>query len=153
MRDVLEPILPVVPVEGIALHIGRSGLSMGDPCEAQLLPDGHVGIFARVRKRFLGLIPLWRQGYLGHVGPVAGQVLTPALLDGATLRLRVVQLTPEHLAGAGMPEILISVWGDTRWLAPFLAVPPAFAPDPPEDGFDNTTPDDAPPARSGRRAR
>lgn len=126
MYDVMEPILPVVPVEGIAVNISRSGLAMGDRCEARLMSDGRVGIFARVRQPILRVIPRWRQGYLGHLGPVAGQVMAPALLEGASLRVRVVQLTPEHLAGPGMPEIMISVWGDPRWLTPFLAVPAAF---------------------------
>lgn len=132
MQEVMQPILPLVPVEQIAVHIARSGLSMGDPCEARLLADGRVGIFARVRQRVLGLIPWWREGYLGHLGPVAAQILAPALLEGAMLRVRVVQLTPEHLAGSGMPEIMISVWGDPRWLAPFLSVPEAFLPVEPE---------------------
>lgn len=126
MHDILEPILPQVPVEGIAVHIARAGLSMGDPAQARLLPDGRVGIFALVRRRFLGLIPRRRTGYLGHLGPVAAQIVTPALLDGTLLRLRIVQLTPEHLAGAGAPEIEISIWGDPRLLAPFLNVPDAF---------------------------
>jgi hypothetical protein len=143
MHEVMEPILPVVPVEGIAVHIGKSGLSMGDRCEARLLPDGLVGIFAKVRRPFLGLIPWWRVGYLGHLGPMAAQVITPALLEGASLRLRVVQLTPEHLAGTGMPEILISVWGDPRWLTPFMDVPPAFLP----ATEDSAPPQKAPPRR------
>jgi hypothetical protein len=48
-------------------------------------------------------------------------------LDGASLRLRVVMLTPEHLVGAGQPEIHISVWGDPRLLTPFLDVPELFS--------------------------
>ncbi|WP_225030263.1 hypothetical protein [Xinfangfangia pollutisoli] len=128
MQDVLEPILPQVPVEGIAVHIARAGLSMGDTAEARLMPDGRVGIYARVRQSLLGVIPRRRIGYLGHLGPVAGQIVAPALLDGAPLRLRIVQLTPEHLAGAGAPEIEISVWGDPRLLVPFLNVPDIFLP-------------------------
>jgi hypothetical protein len=127
MRDIMEPILPQVPVEGIAVHIARSRLSMGDTVTARLMPDGRVGIWARVCRPVLGF-PLWREAYLGHLGPVAGQILTPALLDGAPLRLRVVMLTPEHLAGSGEPEIHISVWGDPRLLTPFLDVPELFVP-------------------------
>ncbi len=104
---------------------------MGDAVTARLMPDGHVGLWARVRRSFLGF-PLWREAYLGHLGPVAAQILTPALLDGAALRLRVVMLTPEHLAGSGEPEIHISVWGDPRLLTPFLDVPELFVP-PPDD--------------------
>ena len=152
MHEVMEPILPTVPVEGIAVNISRSGLSMGDRCEARLMPDGQIGIFGRVRQPILGLIPHWRDAYLGHLGPMAGQVLTPALLEGASLRLRVVQLTPEHLAGTGMPEIMISVWGDPRWLTPFLAVPAAFVPDHADDAMAAETTDPRP-ARTARRGR
>ena len=130
MREIMEPILPQVPVEGISVHIGRSRLSMGDAVTARLLPDGRVGVFALVPRPFLGLVPLRREAYLGHLGPIAAQVLTPALLDGAALRLRVVMLTPEHLVGAGQPEIHISVWGDPRLLTPFLDVPELFHAEP-----------------------
>ncbi|MBP9183462.1 MAG: hypothetical protein KBF78_10040 [Fuscovulum sp.] len=130
MREIMEPILPQVPVEGISVHIGRSRLSMGDAVTARLLPDGRVGVFAQVQRPFLGLVPFRREAYLGHLGPIAAQVLTPALLDGASLRLRVVMLTPEHLMGAGQPEIHISVWGDPRLLTPFLDVPELFHAEP-----------------------
>lgn len=130
MAERLDPILPQVPVEGIAIHIGRAGLCMGDEAHAALLPDGRVGIFARTRRPFLGLWPMWRDTYLGHFGPVAAQILAPALAEGIPLRLRVVVLTPEHLATLGPPEIFVSVWGDARQLAPHLALPDLFLPHP-----------------------
>lgn len=133
MAERLEPILPQVPVEGIAVHIGRAGLCMGDEAQAQLLPDGLVGIFARVKRPLLGLIPARRPTYLGHLGPVAAQVLAPALAGGVALRLRVVVLTPEHLATSGPPEIFVSVWGDPRQIAPYLHLPDLFVPPPLED--------------------
>lgn len=120
MTDRLEPILPQVPVEGIAVHIGNSGISMGDQAEARLLPDGRVGIFAQIRRRMLGFIPTRRVSYLGHLGPVAERILAPALMEGLLLRLRIVVLTPEHLATAGPPEIHVSVWADPQRLAPWL---------------------------------
>jgi len=128
MHDIMEPILPQVPVEGITLHIGRSGLSMGDPAEARLMPDGRVGIWAQLSRPFLGLVPRKRAVRLGHLGDVAQQIVAAALEVGAPLRLRVVMLTPEHLAGSGRPEIHVSVWGDPRLLTPFLDVPDAFQP-------------------------
>lgn len=133
MAERLEPILPQVPVEGIAVHIGRAGLCMGDEAQAQLLSDGRVGIFARVKRPFLGLFPMRRPTYLGHLGPVAAQVLAPALAEGVALRLRVVVLTPEHLATSGPPEIFVSVWGDPRQIAPYLNLPDLFVPPPLEE--------------------
>ncbi len=144
MYDIIEPILPQVPVEGIALHVGRSRLSMGDAVTPRLLPEGLVGIWARVCRRWMGILPLWHVGYLGHLGPVASQILAPALEKGLALRMRVVMLTPEHLAGSGLPEIHVSVWGDPRLLTPFLEgvvpAPPPVAEEPPS------------PAKSGRKA-
>jgi hypothetical protein len=130
MREIPELILPQVPVEGISVHIGRSRLSMGDPVTARLVPDGRVAIWARVYRPFLGIIPRWRSTCLGHLGPVAAQIVTPALLDGHSLRLRVVMLTPEHLAGAGEPEIHVSVWGDPKLLLPFLEMTSIPEPEP-----------------------
>ncbi len=88
MHDILEPILPQVPIEGITLHIGRSGLSMGDAAEARMMADGRVGVWARVKRPVLGIVPRRRDTRLGHLGPVAGQILTSALEEGAPLRLR-----------------------------------------------------------------
>jgi hypothetical protein len=144
MREMIEPILPQVPVEELAIHVAHSRLSMGDAAEARLTSDGRVGIWARVRKPFLG-VPLFRRlAYIGHLGPIPAQILTPALLHDAPLRLRVVMLTPEHLAGAGLPEVHISIWGDPRLLAPFLDVPELFHPPLQADNQ---------PARKGKRLK
>lgn len=123
MSERLDPILPQVPVEGIAIHIGKAGLCMGDAASAALLPDGRVGIYAVVKRPRFGFIPMRRQTYLGHLGPVAAHILAPALAEGVPLRLRVVVLTPEHLARSGPPEIYVSVWGDHHRMAPFLRMP------------------------------
>lgn len=149
MPDRLEPILPQVPVEGLRIHIGRSALSMGDAAEVRLLADGQVGVFARVRRRWAGLVPVRRDTCIGHLGPIAAGIVAPALLEGAPLRLRVVSLTPEHLAGSGPPEAFVSIWGDPRWLAPWLQVPGMFQP--PQDG--EPASEEPPPPRKGRRMR
>ena len=120
MRDIIEPILPQIPVEEIALHIGRSRLSIGDKVTPRLTKDGQVGLWARVRRPWLGLVPMWRDTYLGHLGPVASQILAPAVERGTVLRMRVVVLHPEHLSGGRPPEIHVSAWGDPRLLKPFL---------------------------------
>ena len=132
MHDIIEPILPQVPVEGIALHVGRSRLSMGDTVTPRLMPEGLVGLWARIFRPWMGIVPLWREGYIGHLGPMASQILAPALEKGLALRMRVVMLTPEHLAGSGQPEIHVSVWGDPRLLTPFLdTIAPHVTEEPP----------------------
>ncbi|MFE3836793.1 hypothetical protein [Pseudogemmobacter sonorensis] len=159
MAERLEPILPQVPVEGIAVHIGRARLCMGDAVRATLLPQGKVGIVGRVRRPILGFIPAWRETYLGHLGPLAESILAPALAEGVGLRLRVVQLTPEHLATSGPPEIHVSVWGDPRLLAPFLSLQDHFLPPPdfhaasaPDHLAAEDTPQDPSPDPSGDEA-
>lgn len=129
MIERLEAILPQVPVEGIAVHVARAGIGMGDMAEARLLPDGRVGIYAMVRSRVLGVFPVRRMSYLGHLGPVAERILAPALIEGLMLRLRIVVLTPEHLATSGPPEIHVSVWADPHRLAPCLGPDALFLPD------------------------
>lgn len=98
------------------------------------MPDGRVGVFGLIRRPILGFLPSRRVSYLGHLGPVAEQILAPALMVGLMLRLRVVLLTPEHLATSGPPEIHVSIWADPYKLAPFVTTEaldlPAFDSDP-----------------------
>lgn len=129
MPERLTPLLPQVPVEGIAVHIGKTGLCLGDEAKAQMLADGRVGIYAQTNCRFLGIFTVKRERYLGHIGPLAAQIITPALSEGIQLRVRIVMLTPEHLATSGPPEIHVSVWGDQRKLAPFLSLPGLWQPE------------------------
>lgn len=127
-NDIVELILPQVPVEGIAVHIGRSRLSMGDTVTPKVIAEGKVGLWVRLNRPWAGIIPLQRDTYIGHLGDVASQILYPAVQAGHPLRMRVVVLTPEHLAGAGQPEIHVSVWGNPKLLLPFLEAAPAALP-------------------------
>ena len=106
------PILAKTPVLGLAVHVGRSGLCIGDRAELSLTAEGQVSISANVRCRYLGLVPYHRDARLGHLGPVVARILAPTLAKGYPLRVRIVGITPEHLCGATGPEIHVSVWGD-----------------------------------------
>ena len=64
----------------------------------------------------LGVIPRQRPAHLGHLGPVAEEIVSPSLSHGDSLRVRIVDLVPEHLSNGFPPEIYISVWGDPRHL-------------------------------------
>lgn len=133
MAERLEPIFSQVPVEGIAFHIGRSGLAMGDEARAALLSDGRVGIFAQVRRMFLGIFPRRRLTYVGHLGPIAEQVLAPALQKGVSLRVHIVVITPEHLATSGPPEIHVSIWGDASRIGPLPSLDELYEAGPAEE--------------------
>ena len=132
MTERLEAILPQVPVEGIAVHIGRAGIWM-------------------VRRRLMGISPVRRMSYLGHLGPVAERILAPALIEGLMLRLRIVVLTPEHLATSGPPEIHVSVWADPYRLAPCLSDDALILPEPLRDA--DRDEDALSPARGPARER
>jgi hypothetical protein len=69
---------------------------------------------------FLGLIPRQRPAHLGHLGPLAEEIVAPSLAHGDPLRVRIIDLVPEHLSNGYPPEVYISVWGDPRHLNPVL---------------------------------
>lgn len=112
MIETLCPILPKTPVLGLRLHVGRSGLCIGDPAELCLSETGELAIYAPVNRRFLGLVPYRRDTELGHLAPRVARLLAPAVAGGHPLRVRIVGITPEHLSGPNGPELHVSVWGD-----------------------------------------
>ena len=118
MQDLLQPLIHKAAVHNIALNVARTGLSIGDPAELVPLPDGRIGVFALRHRRILGLIPHRVTVLIGTLGPHAAALIAPAVERGESLRIRIVGLTPEHLAtpphGA---EVHISVWGDPRHIA------------------------------------
>ncbi|MFM7336159.1 MAG: hypothetical protein ACKO2N_20955 [Tabrizicola sp.] len=120
MSDAKLPLIHKAPVEGLAIHVARTGLAIGDSARLERLSDGRIGVFARLKKPILGLIPHHRDGLVGHLGPVAEEILSPSLAHGDDLRVRIIDLTPEHLANGYPPEVYISVWGDPRHLQPIL---------------------------------
>ena len=127
MYDQLQPILPMTRLVGLCVNVAATRLSIGDALEARLQGDGRVGIFAPVRRRLLGLIPRSTLRLLGHLAPAAGGLIAPALQTGTRLRVRIVGLTPEHLAPE--PEVHVSVWGVARAVPskPASRTPPPFA--------------------------
>jgi hypothetical protein len=130
MTDAKLPLIHKAPVEGLEIHVARAGLAIGDAARLDRLPDGRVGVFARLRQPLLGVIPRQREGLVGHLGPVAEEIIAPSLAHGDDLRVRIIDLVPEHLANGYPPEVYISVWGDPRHLQPVLAA--VGLPAPPE---------------------
>jgi hypothetical protein len=113
MYDIIEPIIHKATVMDLRINIKNTGLSIGDTAELHLNEDGCVSVFATALRRgfFLRRRVLCR---VGQLGPQASQMLTPALRRGERLRVRIVGLTPEHLAPEGKAEMHISVWGTIR---------------------------------------
>lgn len=128
MSDSKLPLIHKAPVEGLLINVARAGLVIGDTAGIVRLPDGRIGVYARVRKPFLGMIPRRRTVLIGHLGPSVEDILAPSLSHQDALRVRIIDLTPEHLSHGFPPEIYISVWGDPRHLMPVFGVPDAFLP-------------------------
>jgi hypothetical protein len=120
MTDAKLPLIHKAPVEGLQIHVARAGIAIGVTAWLDRLNDGRVGVFTRLRQPILGLIPRQRPGLVGHLGPVAEEIVAPSLAHGDTLRVRIIDLVPEHLANGFPPEVYISVWGDPRHLQPIL---------------------------------
>ncbi len=120
MTDAKLPLIHKAPVEGLMIHVARTKLVIGDTAWLDRLSDGRVGVFADVNQPFLGIIPRHRPALLGHLGPMAEEIVAPSMAHGDALRVRIIDLVPEHLANGYGPEVYISVWGDPRHLSPAL---------------------------------
>jgi hypothetical protein len=120
MTDAKLPLIHKAPVEGLQIHVARTGLAIGDTAWLDRLTDGHIGVFARLSQPLFGLIPRRRPGLVGHLGPLAEEIVTPSIAHGDALRVRIIDLVPEHLANGYPSEVYISVWGDPRHLQPIL---------------------------------
>lgn len=110
MPQALLPLIHKAKVQGLLVQVARSGLSLGDEASIVQLEDGRIGILARTRVRLLGLIPVQRQRMIGYFGPQATDLIRPELDRAEGMRLRVVGVTPEFLAGPGGAEVHVSVW-------------------------------------------
>lgn len=131
MNDLLQPLIHKAAVHSITVNVARTGLSIGAPAELHTLPDGRVGVFVQLKRWFLGLIPRQVMALVGVLGPHATALIAPAVERGESLRVRIVGLTPEHLASEGAgPEIHISVWGDPRHIAVWGKDGTVFTPSP-----------------------
>ncbi len=119
MQEIIEPIIHKAAVTELKLMLKTTGLSIGDSAQLHLEDDTRIAVYAHIHKRrfLIRRRVLARFGYLGaHATPL----LAPALRRGDHMRVRVVDLTPEHLAPNGKAEMYISVWGTARH---FLARP------------------------------
>lgn len=110
MQHPYQPIIHKARLHGLAVNVGRTGLSLNDAAELQQNEQG-IGVHAMLQRPFLGLIPRQKRIYLGQLGPAASALVAPHLDRGGPLRVRIVGLTPEHLAGTDGPEVHVSVWG------------------------------------------
>jgi hypothetical protein len=124
MQDIIEPIIHKAAVCDLTMTLRTSGLSINDPAELRLSDDDRVAVYARTLKRsfFIRRSVLRHLGYLGASATV---LLTPILRRGDHLRVRIVGLTPEHLASDGQAEMHVSVWGTARHF--YASKPPAPA--------------------------
>jgi hypothetical protein len=110
MQDILQPILHSTKVEALCRGINRTGLSIGDPAELIPTAEGGVEVAARINRRFL-LIKRRQLCVIGRLGVSASRLVAPLLGRPEALRVRIVGITPEHLAPDGRAEMQVSIWG------------------------------------------
>lgn len=118
MQDTLQPLIHKAPVMGLRVNVTQARLCIGDTAALRLLTDGQIGIFAQASRRFLGSLRPKSLQHLGNLGPAGAAIIGQALQEGRHLRVRIVGLTPEHLAQDSGAEVWISVWGDASSLSP-----------------------------------
>jgi hypothetical protein len=127
LQEIIEPIIHKAAVIDLQIPLKPTGLSIGDAAELHLGDDGRISVYTHISKRSF----LFRRRVLAHVGflgPQAGPLLSAALRRGDHLRVRIVGLTPEHLAPNGKSEMHISVWGTTRHFYARTEPKPALQP-------------------------
>jgi hypothetical protein len=118
MTDLLQPLIHKAAVHDICVDVSRSKLCIGDPVQLLPLGDGRIGVVAESRSRWFWVIPRRVSRLIGVLGPLASELIAPAVVQGEQLRVRIVGLTPEHLAQTpGRAEVHISVWGDPRHIS------------------------------------
>jgi len=120
MTDAKLPLIHKAPVEGLQIHVARTGLAIGNTAWLDRLTNGRIGVFARLSRPIFGIVPRMRPGLVGHLGPMAEEIVAPSLAHGDALRVRIIDIVPEHLSNGFPPEVYISVWGDPRHLQPIL---------------------------------
>ena len=125
MQHLFQPIIHKARLQALAVNVGRAGLTLNDAAELQQNDRG-IGVHVLLQRPFLGVIPRCKRVYLGQLGPAACALVQPHLDRGGPLRVRIVGLTPEHLAGPDGPEVHVSVWGVLDNVIP--AAPPLTQP-------------------------
>lgn len=113
VQDVIQPIIHKAAVRDLCVTVNRTGLSIGDKVELRLTEDGQVAVYGWVKRRIL-VVTRRRLQKLGSLGPHACHLLEYGLRRGDYMRVRIVGMTPEHLAPDGRAEIDVSVWGQIR---------------------------------------
>ena len=107
----MQHLITKAQIIGITLGVAKAGLCLGDTAYLKLTADGHIALFAQGRQSWFGLYTRrpWLQ--LGHLGPIATDLLGEHLRRNLRLRVRIVSLTPAHLSKSQHPEVSVSVWG------------------------------------------
>lgn len=127
VRGIIEPIIHKTAVIELQYPLRKAGLSIGDAGELRLGDDGRIAVYAHILKRRF-LIRRRMLALIGYLGAQANPLIGPSLRRGDALRVRLVGLTPEHLASSGRPELHISVWGSVQ---PLYQTHTAILPDAP----------------------
>lgn len=80
--------------------------------------DASVAAFALRPSPWMALFGLSRPVRIGMLNEEAGDLVRPALDAGVSLRVRIVELQPSHLATDRCARISVSVWGPAGKMTP-----------------------------------
>ena len=152
MFEPMQVILAKTTLTALQVHIGKSGLAIGDSVYLRLMDDGQIGVIAKLTHYRLGLFPYKAQTLVGLIPPIDRASLLPHMSGAETMRVRIVTLTPEHLAPDRRAELAVSVWGVMRFVRAPTASRPAVKTAPPPEPAPPEPPAAIPPPPPFRKA-
>jgi hypothetical protein len=87
-------------------------VTLGDAVNLLLQQDGQILAIWMAPSRLPFGFGKPRERVLGCLGKEASDLLRPALVAAAHLRVRIVEIEPAHLGQDGVTSAFVSVWGD-----------------------------------------
>lgn len=107
----------------IVVERAPAWLAPNAPVELRPQADGAVVAYAQRPSRLFTLFRSSRPVRIGVLHEEAGELLRPILDAGITIRVRIVELQPAHLAVDRRARISVSVWASVTRITP----PSAFS--------------------------
>ena len=102
----------------LVVERARSWLAPNSPVALRLQADGTVAAFAQRPSSWCTLFRSLRPVRIGVLHEEAGDILRPIMDTGTTLRVRIVELQPAHLAVDRRARISVSVWASVTRITP-----------------------------------
>ena len=89
-----------------------AGICPSDKASLVLNPDATVNVFVEKPVRLAFRAGATRLIHIGKLESLAAEALTPALKSSTHLRIRIVEVEPQHVTRTGKAAVFLSVWGN-----------------------------------------